>query len=369
MRIMLTGGGSGGHLFPLIAIAREIKKNSLTNPILQGNPLEFIFMGPQTIGQEILQQENIEIKFIFSGKLRRYASIRIFLDFLGLFLGIFQALWNVFIFMPDVIFSKGGYGSLPVVFAGWLYRIPILIHESDSLPGLTNIISSHLAKKISVSFSEALNSFPAKKTALLGNPIREELLSGTKEEAIKIFNLTGDKPVLLIIGGSQGAQMINNFIVSVLPALTIKYEIIHQCGENNYQDIKKQIEGLKDYHFFAFLNETQIKNAYAVADLIISRAGANSIFEIAANGKASIIIPLPGSARDHQRANAYNYAKSGAAIVLEQPNLTPHLFATRIAQLIENKELLQKMGESAKNFYRFDAGQKIAEEIIKLSHT
>jgi len=361
MRILLTGGGSGGHLYPLVAVARQIKKINPDN-------LKFLFIGPSIFVQKIFQDENIPYKTIFSGKLRRYASLANILDFFSFFVGLAQALWQVLTFMPDVIFSKGGSGALPVVLAGWLYQIPILIHESDSIAGLANRISAYLATRISVSFPEALNFFPAQKTALTGNPVREELINGSKEKAKEIFNLTGDRPILLIIGGSQGAQAINEFIYNMLPRLLSAYEIIHQCGELNYETLKKEIGDKPFYHLLPFLDEDQLKNAYAATDLIISRAGASSISEIAANTKPSIIIPLPGSASDHQKENAYNYAKTGATVVLEQENLTPNIFEGKIIQLLEDPALRQKMSEDTKLFYKPDAALKIAEEVIKLGN-
>lgn len=359
MKILLTGGGTGGHLFPLIAAVRQIRKSDIS--------AEFLFIGPDSFGQNILQQEKIPYKIIFSGKLRRYPSLRIVLDAFGFILGFFQSLWHVLIFMPDVIFSKGGYGSLPVVLAGWLYKIPILIHESDSIPGLVNSICGRFAKRIGVSFAETINYFSAQKTALVGNPVREEILNGSKEKAKEIFNLVGGKSVLLIIGGSQGAQAINEIVINTLPRLLEKCEIIHQCGEKNYENIKKSVEEKQNYHLLPFLDEIQLKNAYAAADLVISRAGAGSIFEIAACAKPSILIPLPGSAAMHQKENAYNYAKTGATIVLEQANLTPNMFQGRISQLLENPSLLQQMSECAKKFYRPDAAEKIAEELLNLA--
>lgn len=358
MKILLTGGGTGGHLFPLIAVIRQIKKLNIS--------AEFLFIGPDAFSRDILQQEQIRCKFILSGKLRRYPSFRSMLDIFGFILGFLQCLWHILIAMPDVVFSKGGYGSLPVVLVSWLYRIPILIHESDSIPGLTNSISARLAKRIGVAFSEAIKYFPASKTALVGNPVRKEILNGSKEMAKEIFHLSGGKPILFIIGGSQGAQAINEIILNSLPRILEKCEVVHQCGEKNYENLKKIMGEKQNYYLFPFLDENQLKNAYAAADLIIARAGAGSIFEIAACGKPSILIPLPGSAAEHQKENAYNYAKSGATIVLEQANLTLNFFQNRIIQLLENPALLQKMGECAKNFYKPDAAEKIAEELITL---
>lgn len=363
MRILLTGGGTGGHLFPIIAITRELKKIS---------DLELLFIGPDDFSKNLLEKEGIRVKTILAGKLRRYFSPEIILDFLKMPIGLFQAFWHIFIFMPDVTFGKGGYGSLPAVLISWLFRIPILLHESDTLPGLSNRFLSRFAKRIAISFSKTEEFFPSQKTALIGNPVRIELTRGSKEEAKRIFGLESNKPILLIIGGSQGAQAINEIILSVLPQLLEKYELIWQTGEINYNSVEEEIKQMSDLRptncrLFSFLNENQLKHALVVADLIISRAGAGNIFEIAVCGRPSILIPLPESASNHQKENAFEYAKKGATVVLEQANLTPNLFLGEISHLLNNPGLLQKMSDSARSFARPEAAQKIVEELIKLA--
>ena len=378
MRILLTGGGTGGHLFPLLAVIRELKKPEFNQKIIELNPaegLKILFLGPKTIGEDLLKQEKIQIKHVMSGKLRRYASIKNLIDIFKLPLGIICALWHIFLFMPDVVFSKGGYGSIPAIVTARIYRIPVLIHESDTIPGLANKKMARFAKRIAVSFNSTLKFYPDKKIALIGNPVREQILAGSKEEAKKIFNLPFNKPVILVIGGSQGAAAINKFIAGTILDLTKKYAIIHQCGQNNIADVEKEIKdtfgkeikNIESYCLIPFLDETQMKHALAAADLVISRAGSGSIFEVAACGKPSILIPLPGSAADHQKENAYEYAKTGAALVLEQANLTPHLLISEISSLLDNPETLIKMSQAAKSFAKLDAAQKIAEELINLA--
>lgn len=367
MRILLTGGGTGGHLFPLVAIVQQLKKIETTRHL---EPLEFLFIGPDSFGQDVFKKYNIPAKNILAGKLRRYPSLMLFLDALGLIVGLIQSLYLIFNFMPDAIFSKGGYGSLPVIIAGWIYRIPIIIHESDTIPGLTNRFSERLAALIAVSFPKSLNYFPASKTIVTGQPIREEIITGSKEKSAATLGLTLTRPVLLILGGSQGAQPINEIFLAVLPKLLEKSEIIHQCGKINYEETKERTNQMvgdnKNYHLLAFLNEEELKDALAAADLIVSRAGAGTLFEIAACGKPSILIPLPDSASGHQRENAYAMASAGGTIVLEQANLTPNFFQNRILQLLENPALLKQIGDCAKNLHQPEAAQKIAEEIIKL---
>lgn len=365
MRIIFTGGGTGGHLFPIVAVARELKKIAQN----QGLALEMLFVGPQTVGEEVLEKEGIARRTILAGKLRRYFSGHNLLDVFRLPLGIIQSFWIVFQFMPNVVFSKGGFGSLPVVFVAWIYRIPVLTHESDAVPGLAVKIGTKFSKRIAVSFPRALSFFPAKKTALTGNPVRAEILGDSKEEAKTLFGLSGDKPLILILGGSQGAKIINEIIFLALRGLTENAEIIHQCGKENFEEFKTMLGSSSPprYHLYPFLSEEQIRHALAAAQLVISRAGAGSIFEIAAAGKPSILIPIPKSAGDHQKLNAYDYARAGATLVISQENLTPNFLKERALTLLKDEPLLAKMSAAAKAFARLDATSQIAQELLNIA--
>lgn len=373
MRIVLTGGGTGGHLFPIIAVVREIQnllqQNKTHIPSSVGSTLEFIFIGPPSIGEEELAKSGIKHKKILAGKIRRYASMQNVLDVFKLPFGFLQSLWHLFIFMPNVVFSKGGYGSVPVVLAARIFRIPVLIHESDATPGLANKFCAAFSKRIAISYDNSAKYFLARKTSLTGNPIRAGIFGGSKEAAKKTFGLTGAKPVLFVFGGSQGAQALNDVIFASLPALIARCEIIHQCGPANYESLK-QLTADKlypGYFLLPFLNEEQVRDAYAVADLVISRAGASNIAEISALGKPSIIVPLPNAAADHQTKNALEYARTGATLVMEQMNLTPHLLQDRVFALLDNPELLRKMSEAAKTFNPPDAATKIAQEVLNIA--
>ena len=371
MKILFTGGGTGGHVFPIIAVARQLKKFYKDNS--NENELEMFFLGSSGLSEKVLEKEGITVKTILAGKLRRYFSFKTFLDLIKVPFGFCKSLFYIYIWMPDVIFSKGGYDSFPVVLVGWLYRIPILIHESDTIPGLANRLSSKFSKKIGVSFNFAEKYFPQKKTALIGNPIRkrivEKCILDNQEEKQKIksdYKIISQKPVILVLGGSQGAEKINNLILLTLPQLLEKYEIIHQCGENNYEYVKARSIQSDNYHLFPFFDEDQMSNVYSIADFIISRAGAGSICEIAICGKPSILIPLPKSARDHQRQNAMIYSQSGSGVVLEQLNLTPNLLLNEISKILNNDELYKKMSNNAKNFSRPEAAEKVTKELIEL---
>jgi UDP-N-acetylglucosamine--N-acetylmuramyl-(pentapeptide) pyrophosphoryl-undecaprenol N-acetylglucosamine transferase len=374
MRILFTGGGSGGHIFPIIAVKQAF--DNLIELPKDDEKIDFYYLGPDKFAKENLNKEKIETRFILSGKLRRYFSLKSPIDFIKLILGIIQSFFYLFIWIPDVIFSKGGYGSIPVVFVGWIYKIPIILHESDSAPGLANRFLAKFAKKIILSFPLSKKGFGKhqNKTILIGNPVRKELLEGNAEKGRQIFKTSSNKPVILILGGSQGAQKINEIVLNTLPKLLKIAEIIHISGEFDYDNVLKETkEAVKNpaYHLYKFLNAEELKHAYALTTLIINRAGAGSIFEIAALGKPSILIPLPSAAADHQRKNAYdfvntnNQADEGRAIILDQENLTPNIFLEEISKLINNPEKLKTMSQKAKEFYVVDTAQKIRDEIIK----
>jgi len=366
MRIVFTGGGTGGHLFPIVAVARELKR---TYQSPDGLPLEMLFVGPSTIGDDILEKEGIGKRFILAGKLRRYFSGHNFLDVFRVFIGFIQSLFIMFSYMPNVVFSKGGFGSVPVVLVAWLYRIPIMVHESDTVPGLSIRLAAKFSRRIAISFAHSATKFPAKKTAVTGIPLREELLSGSKEQAKTLFQLVGGKPVVLVLGGSQGAKSINEIIFLALRGLLEKCEIIHQCGQENYEEYKTTIGSNvpAGYHFCPFLDASQMSQALAAADLVVSRAGASTIFEIAACGKPSILIPLPHSASEHQKLNAYEYARSGAALALVEENLAPNFLKDRIFSLLADPAQLAKMSAAAKAFAKPQAAQQIAQEILNIA--
>lgn len=358
-RILLTGGGTGGHIYPLIAIARKLK-----------NEAELKYFGPKNIFSFYLLGEGIAIKHITSSKIRRYFSFLNFLDGFRFIWSIFQALFKVYFYMPDVCFSKGGPGSAPVILACRFYKIPIVIHESDSIPGKANLIASRYAKIIELGFESAAEHFKNYRgeTSIIkvtGNPVREDILRFVDPaEARRGFGLDVLKPTILILGGSQGATRINDFIYKNLDALIAKYQIIHGVGNENYLEYMHRFEKLPKGYFVAAYFENNLPEAYSAADLVISRAGATTIFELAALGKPVILVPLPESASDHQKENAYQYAKTGAAIVIEQENLLINLLESQLHQLLDSPEKLKFMSEAAKGFYKPEAAEMIAKDIL-----
>jgi len=379
LRILFTGGGTGGHIYPIIAVAEEL-------PFVAGQiPMDLRYFGAPGPYRKLLENNGIKVSKIFSAKLRRYFDLRNFFEIPILFpLSILQALWKIFWFMPDVVFSKGGPGSLPVVLVAKFYRIPIIIHDSDSIVGLANRLALRLADKIALSFESTAKVLTedkklSKKIILVGNPIRRSLINKenlNNETAKKFFGFNPEKPVLLIIGGSQGSARINNFMLEIAEELIKDFQIIHQTGMKNFDEVKKELdiilkkypeEEKNRYKVFAYLEEN-LKDAYLAADLVICRASSGSIFETAAFGKPSILIPLPKSVvGEHQIINAYEYAKTGAAIVIEQPNLELNIFLNQLKKIFSNPEKLNQMSEAAKKFFKPDAARILAEEILKLA--
>ncbi len=371
MKILFTGGGTGGHIFPLIAVLKEIKKISSKEPI------SFFYIGPKDNFQNYLFREGVKIKNINTGKVRRYPGAKSFFqNFVDIFFripfGTFQAFWHIFALNPDLIFSKGGFGSVPAVIAGWILRVPIFLQESDVSAGAANRFLSRFSVEIFTAFPvKKITGIPAKKMISTGNPIRTKILQADKKQAKKDLKLFGGKPVILILGGSQGAQRINDRILEILPEFLKDFEVIHQCGSRNFNEIKAEIKvitpkGLeKYYHLYPFLDDKNLANAYAAADVVVSRAGAGAIFEIAAMGLPSILIPLPESARKHQLKNAYCYAETGASIVIEETNFMPHFFLGKLKNLFSNPKKIEEMKHEAKAFSRPKAAQVIAEYIIE----
>ena len=369
MKILFAGGGTGGHLLPIIAIARELKAS------YPGKNLELFYMGPEDkFGDILLSQEGIKTFTVRAGKFRRHKNLGAFFHnlsdmFLAIPLGFIKAFKILFFLSPDLIFSKGGYGAIPTTIAGRLLRIPLFLHESDIVPGKANLAAEKFALEIFTSFPFT-SSFPPNKVLLVGNPIRKRLLEGSRKEAIQTFQLEGDKPILLIMGGSQGSERLNNMLLEILDTALTQFEIIHQTGKANFREVHAEAqvviseENLPYYHAFPFLSENELRHAYAAADFIVSRAGSGSIFEIAALGKPSILIPLPESAQNHQVKNAYAYAKTGAAIVLEETNMKPHFFLERIRSVIFDQAETDRMSASALRFAKPNAARIIADYLL-----
>ncbi len=366
-RVVLTGGVSGGHTFPLIAVARALRSR-------YHGSVEFLFIGSKGVFEsEAMALEGIEAKYVMTGKLRRYFSLLNFTDPFKVPLGIIQSLWHLFLFMPEVVFAKGGSASVPVVLAARLFRIPVVIHDSDAVAGRANMLLAHFAARIAIAYPNARKYFPAKKTALTGNPIREEILHGDRVRAAESLGLSLDKPTLIVLGGSQGAETLNRAVLRILPGLLDQgIQVIHQTGREKYELIVQTVKehgiepGTSGYVPQAFFQVDELADALALAMVALSRAGAGSIAELAALKKATILVPLASAANDEQRMNAYGIAEIGGAVVLEEANLGDHLLLEKILSLTSNESLRREMGEKIFAFYHPDAAEAIAAGVASL---
>lgn len=371
IRILLTGGGTGGHIYPLLAVADYLKE-------IGESSIRLSFAGQTGRFQEEFDDRYIRTYRIVPSKLRRYFSLQNFLDGPLFIISIFQALFSVYLEMPDVVFSKGGPGTLAVILAARFYKIPILIHESDAVPGLGNRLAARYAERIAISFDEAAEFFPGKTVVFTGNPVRKELIPEwtDKRGAKSFFRFNPESPVLLVLGGSQGSTRINNFIFDNLKELLGEVQICHQVGLGNEEEAESTAHletgkmgdfGYGGYIARGFFDRRELKIAMNGSDIILSRAGSGAISEIALFGKPSILIPLSGSANDHQKANAYGYAKTGAALVLEEDNLKPHVLLNEIRKILGNPERLSQMENAAKVFAKPLAAGAVGREILNLA--
>lgn len=372
MKVVFTGGGTGGHFYPLIAVAEELNKIIDEEHIAES---KLFYFSDAPYDTEALRENGIKYVHIVAGKRRIYRSFKNFIDLFKIGIGALQALIKLFIIFPDIIFAKGGYASFPTLFAARILGIPVIIHESDSVPGRVNVWAGKFARKIAVSYRESSEYFPGQedKIAHTGQPIRREIRTPSTVGAYEFLKLEHDVPVIFVQGGSQGAHIINYAIESVITKLVEKYQVIHQVGEANMAEFKKLTDATlhkhpqkNRYKQFGFLNPLAMKMTSGVSKLVISRAGS-ALFEIAVWGIPSIIIPITKSNGDHQRKNAFNYARYGACTVIEEDNLHPNILLSEIDRILENKEIWEEMSKSAKKFSQGNAGEKIARAIVEIA--
>jgi len=373
MKILFTGGGTGGHFYPIIAVAEALNDAVRERKLLEP---QLYFAAPDPYDREMLLAQNITFVPTSAGKVRSYVSILNFFDYFKTGWGVLRSISRIFFLYPDVVFGKGGYGSFPTLVAARLFRIPLVIHESDAVPGKVNLWAGKFAVKVAVSYPEAAHYFPKEKVAFTGNPIRKAALLPAREGVFEYLKLNRDLPVIFVTGGSQGAQAINEAVLAALPQLVEKYQIVHQTGEANFKEVSGRAKVALGnslhsarYKPFGYLNDLALRMCAGAASLVISRAGS-TIFEIANWGLPSIIIPLPEPISHDQTKNAFAYARSGACSVVEQNNLTPGLLLAEIDRIVGSHEITQKMQNAAKSFSRVDAAKVIADALltIALSH-
>lgn len=373
MKILFAGGGSGGHFYPIIAIAEAVNAIADRERLVG---LDLYFMSDDPYNADMLARERVHYVEVKSGKVRTYFSPKNFTDAFKTLFAVGKALWKIFVIYPDVIFGKGGYASFPAVCAARILRIPVMIHESDISPGRVNAWIAPYARKIAIAYPETLEYFHGKskeRVALTGIPIRKEVRAGKPvEDPAATFNLEPGVPVIFVLGGSQGAENINEHLVDILPTLIERYQVIHQTGKENFEWIKKRADdALLDhpnknrYKPYPYLETPVLIGGAAASDLIISRGGG-TIFEIALWGKPSIIIPLSIARGDHQRENAYSYARTGATTIVEEQNLKPTLFLSVIERLMQDPDERARMSAATKTFAHPDAAERIAEALLAI---
>ena len=334
-RIILTGGGTAGHVTPNIALIPKLKKQGF----------EIIYIGSYNgIEKKLVEDVGIKYYGISSGKLRRYFDVKNFTDPIKIIKGYYEASKLIKVLKPSIVFSKGGFVTVPVVVAAKRRGIPCVIHESDMTPGLANKISIPFSSKVCASFPEALNHLPNEKAVLTGTPIREELFLGNRQSGLSFCNLNTSKPVLLIIGGSLGSVKINNIIRSSLRTLLNYFQIIHLCGKGNLEPSLYNVQG---YTQFEYVNR-EMSNVLASADMVISRAGANTISELLALRKLNILIPLSAEAsRGDQILNAKSFENQGFSLVLNENNLTQSTLMQALNTLYTNRnKYIHNMSQS-----------------------
>lgn len=372
MRFVFTGGGTGGHFYPLIAVAEQVRHITEKEGIIEP---DLYFFSDTPYDEDLLYEHNMEFRRVSAGKTRRYASAMNFFDMFKIAFGIPEAILRLFSLYPDVVFSKGGYASVPTIIAAWLLHIPIIVHESDTIPGRANILAARFAKSVALSFPEAAEYFKKDdpRLALVGVPILKEVSRPAGEGAHNFLNLNKEVPTLLFLGGSSGAERLNSIVLSALPLLLEHFQVVHQTGKKHFEEaqatarVSLEKNPFKDrYRPVAYLNALGMSMAAGAADIVVSRAGATAIFEIAAWGKPSILVPIPEDVSHDQRTNAYAYARTGAAEVIEQENLAPHVLAMELERLLADKEARARMAEAAQKFARPDAAEKIARELLAI---
>ncbi len=349
-RIVLTGGGTAGHVTPNIALLPRLKE--------LGYDIHYIgsYDGME---KKLIEDCGIPYYGISSGKLRRYFDVKNFSDPFKVLKGYGQARKLLKKLKPDVVFSKGGFVSVPVVFAAKHRHIPAIIHESDITPGLANKLAIPNAYKVCCSFPETLKYLPADKAILTGSPIRSELLSGNRQNALDYCHLKDGKPVILVVGGSSGSQFINEIIRGILPELLKTYQVIHLCGKGN---LDKSLHGTSGYAQFEYANQ-ELSDMFALADIVISRAGANSICELLALHKPNILIPLSANAsRGDQILNAHSFEQQGFSMVIEEENLSNVVLLDAVQKLYKNRNQYITTMKESKQMNSVETVVQIIEE-------
>lgn len=351
-KIVLTGGGTAGHITPNIALLPKLKE--------LGYDVSYIG-SYEGMEKQLVSDFHIPYYGIATGKFRRYFDLKNFTDPFRVLKGYAEARKYLRQINPDVVFSKGGFVAVPVVRAAASLKIPCVIHESDMTPGLANKLCIPVAQKVCCNFPETMRNLPAEKAILTGSPIRQELLSGKKEAGYQLCGFTDQKPVLMVIGGSLGAAAVNQAVREALPKLLETFQVVHLCGREKIDNLLLNTKGYKQFEYV----KDELKDIFAMADVVISRAGANALCELLALKKPNVLIPLPaGSSRGDQILNARSFESQGYSIVIDEDYLSPDLLAEKVLELYDTKDsYVRTMGKSQQT-NAISAIAAVLEEIV-----
>lgn len=333
-KIVFTGGGTAGHVTPNIALF----------PFLEKEGYESYYIGSYNgIEKRLIEDFNVPYYGISTGKLRRYFDLKNLSDPFRVIKGYTQALKILKELKPDIVFSKGGFVSVPVIRAASALKIPCIIHESDMTPGLANKLCIPVATKVCCNFPETTKYVPSGKAILTGSPIRSELTTGSKLAALELCGFTANKPVVMVIGGSQGASSVNVMVREALPKLLETFQVVHICGKDKVDNLMLTIPGYKQFEYL----KTDLKDVFAMADVVVSRAGANAICELLALKKPNLLIPLQVGSRGDQILNAKSFEEQGFSMVVREDFTDCDILTEKIYELYENRQMyIDKMSES-----------------------
>ncbi|MBM3272441.1 UDP-N-acetylglucosamine--N-acetylmuramyl-(pentapeptide) pyrophosphoryl-undecaprenol N-acetylglucosamine transferase [Candidatus Kaiserbacteria bacterium] len=373
MRIVLVGGGTGGHFYPLIAVAEALEEVRLERNLIEP---EIYHIGPAPFDPPALIEHGVIYLSSPAGRLRRFSSILNIIDVFKTIGGLISSIFLLFRLYPDVVFSTGGFAAFPTLWAARILAIPVVIYDADAKPGRVSLWSSKFARFIAVAHPDAAMHFPERvrdRIARTGHPIRKEILHPAAEGGHEFLKLDPHAPTIFVMGGSQGARAINEVIIDTLAELVGRYNIVHQAGSANLEEMKgvsalilKDVRYPERYRPFGLLNTLALRMAAGVADIVVARAGSGTIFEIASWGIPAILVPIPLDVSHDQTENAFSYSRAGAAEVIEQHNLTPHVLIAEIDRLITDTPLREKMAAAARSFARPDASSKIAHLLVEI---
>jgi UDP-N-acetylglucosamine--N-acetylmuramyl-(pentapeptide) pyrophosphoryl-undecaprenol N-acetylglucosamine transferase len=371
MRVLVSGGGTGGHIYPALAVAMQLR---------EGYQAEILFLGSDDgLETEIVPAAGFRLATIKAGKLRRYISWETITGVMRVPVGMVEAINLVGQFRPGVAFTSGGYVAVPAGLAARFERVPLLMHQQDVPPNLSNRLVAPLATRISVAFADSLTYFPARKTLQLGNPLRQAMLDVRQtppQEARRALGFERQEPLLLVTGGSQGARHLNQTVGKALPDLLAHCQVLQISGNALYNETRELCESVlaaqdeavrRRYRLVAYLNE-EMPLALQAADLVLCRSGASTLSELAALGKPSILVPLPPAiGSSPQEANAEMFGRNQAARVMKDGDLKPQVLVENVTSILASSTLLEAMSNAASSFAKPQATQEIAAEIVKIA--